>query len=59
MIRGYPGSKGASGVAQKIISLMPKHDHYIEAFLGSGVIARTKRPARVNTAIEMDASVLY
>ncbi len=32
----YPGSKSQAGVSQWIITNMPPHQTYIEAFLGSG-----------------------
>jgi len=54
----YPGSKGGSGVWQKIISHMPVHVHYIEAFAGSAVILKTKRPAPGrNIGIDVDRCV--
>jgi hypothetical protein len=34
----YLGSKGGSGVYQKIIAEMPPHDTYIETHLGSGAV---------------------
>lgn len=45
----YPGGKGGSGVAQTLINLMPPHDVYVEAFLGSAVVLRAKLPARSYT----------
>lgn len=52
---GWPGGKGGSGVAQTLINLMPPHDSYIEAFLGSGAVLRAKRPARSHN-IGIDAA---
>lgn len=54
----YPGSKGGPGVFQKIISLMPSHDVYIETHLGGGNILLKKRPAASSIAIEIDSEVL-
>ena len=54
----YPGGKGASGVAQKIISLMPPHKFYGELFAGAGYIFKTKKPAKVNLAIDVDPDVV-
>lgn len=51
----YPGGKNGSGVYQAIINLMPPHDTYIEAFLGSGAVMRHKRPAQRNIGIDLDA----
>lgn len=54
----YPGSKGKSGVFEWIISQMPPHTTYIEGCLGSGQIARRKRPADINIGIESNESVI-
>lgn len=53
----YPGGKNGAGVFQSIINLMPRHDVYIEAFLGSGAVLRNKRPARRSIGIEIDPEV--
>lgn len=54
----YPGSKAKSGVFEWIISQMPPHTTYIEGCLGSGQIARRKRPAYVNYGIESNEKVI-
>jgi len=54
----YVGSKGGSGVWQRIISQMPPHTTYIEGFLGTGQILRRKRPAAVNIGIEKNQAVV-
>jgi DNA adenine methylase len=55
----YPGGKGGSGVAQALINLMPPHEIYVEAFLGSGAVLRAKRPARSHTiGIDVDRAAL-
>ena len=43
---GYPGSKGASGVAEKIIAAFPPHDLYIEPFVGKSAVLRRKPAVR-------------
>lgn len=50
----YPGNKGGSGVAERIIRQMPEHPFYIEGFAGSAVVFRRKRPA--SHSILVDAS---
>jgi DNA adenine methylase len=55
-ISTYPGGKGL--IYQRLISLIPPHDTYIAAFAGFDAIARMKRPARVNIAIDADAAAL-
>lgn len=54
----FDGSKGGAGVWQRIISQMPPHTTYIEAFLGSGVIMRRKRPAAVSIGIDRNPEVI-
>ena len=54
----YPGGKNGSGVCQQIINRIPPHDIYIEPFLGAGAVLRTKRPARINVACDIDPAVV-
>lgn len=54
----YLGSKAASGAFQKIISIMPPHDLYIETHLGTGVVMKSKPQAMRSIAIERDYEVL-
>jgi len=54
----YPGGKNGAGVYQRIISLMPPHDIYIEPFLGGGAVMRLKRPARLNIGTDLAASAI-
>lgn len=54
----YPGGKGAEGAAQAIINQMPPHEIYVELFLGSGYVLRTKKPALVNIGVEIDPDVV-
>jgi hypothetical protein len=59
MARGsgrFVGSKGGAGVWQRIISEMPPHDLYVEAFAGTGQVLLHKRPARASIAIDSDAA---
>ncbi len=53
----FVGSKGGAGVWQRIISEMPPHDLYVEAFAGTGQVLLHKRPARSSIAIDSDAAV--
>ncbi len=52
----YPGGKGRA--YQRIISLMPPHDTYIETHLGGGAILQHKRPARRSIGIEIDERIV-
>jgi hypothetical protein len=54
----YPGGKGGAGVYQTIINLMPPHDVFVDAFLGSGALMRHKRPAGLNIGIDCDAEAI-
>ena len=57
-MESYLGSKNGSGVYQAIINLIPPHDTYIEAFLGTGAILRKKAPAFRSIGIEIDQTVI-
>jgi DNA adenine methylase len=50
----FVGGKGGEGVWQNIINQMPPHAHYLEAFAGTGIVARMKRPALRTTLIDLD-----
>jgi DNA adenine methylase len=52
----YPGGKGR--LYQRLISLIPPHRVYIEAFAGGASILRHKRPAPQNIAVERDLAGL-
>lgn len=54
----YFGSKAAAGVAEQIVSRMPPHGVYVEAFLGGGAVLRRKRPALASIGIDADARVI-
>ncbi len=52
------GSKGASGLYQAIIALMPAHDVYLETHLGRGQIMKRKPAAQRNIGIDLDAEAI-
>jgi DNA adenine methylase len=52
----YPGRKRV--IAKRIISLMPAHDRYVEAFAGTADVLRLKRPAKQSTVIDLATSQL-
>lgn len=56
-LAGYPGSKGAAGLAERIIRQMPPHTTYIEAFAGGAAVFRRKRPADRSILIDADPAV--
>ena len=58
MGNSYFGSKGAAGLAEAIIALMPPHSLYVETHLGSGVVMRRKPPALRSLGLDLDASAL-
>jgi DNA adenine methylase len=53
-ISRFNGSKGGAGVWQRIISEMPPHSLYVEAFAGTGQVLLKKRPAVTSIAIDSD-----
>jgi hypothetical protein len=56
-LNNYIGSKNGSGVYQNIINVFPKHDIYIESFLGSAAIMKKKVTAGINIGIDLDSSL--
>jgi DNA adenine methylase len=52
----YDGGKGLS--YREIVNLMPRHDKYIETHLGGGAVMRHKRPAKHQTGIDLNPSVI-
>lgn len=52
------GTKGGSGVWQRIISEMPEHDVFIEAFWGRGTISKKKRPANLTVGVDLDPDAI-
>ena len=54
----YPGSKFGAGTFQTIINLLPKHDIYIEGFLGSAAIMKLKSPSAVNIGFDVNESLI-
>jgi DNA adenine methylase len=51
-----PGSKAGAGVAQRIVSLLPPHELYIEAFAGGAAVGRLKRPSGCDVFVERDVA---
>jgi hypothetical protein len=58
MMKNFVGSKRGAGVAQWLISLMPAHRVFVDAFLGPGHILQTTRPAELNIGIEKDSATI-
>ena len=56
-LEGYFGGKGASGVPQQIINIIPPHETLIIPFLGHCAITRTIKPAKNFLAFEKDFDV--
>lgn len=52
----YPGGKGK--IYRNLINLMPRHEVYIECFLGGGSVLRHKKPAKTNIGIDLDKRAL-
>lgn len=51
---GYVGSKAASGASQRIVSMLPAHSMFVEAFAGSASVTSLCRPAERTLLIERD-----
>lgn len=52
--RRFVGAKNGAGVYQTIISQMPPHRVYIEAFAGTGAILRRKKAVDLSIAIDIE-----
>jgi hypothetical protein len=57
-LTNYHGGKGQDGVFQRIINQSPRHDTYIEPFLGGGAVMRLKRPARRSIGVDPDPKII-
>jgi hypothetical protein len=57
-LTSYHGGKGQDGVFQRIINQAPRHDAYIEPFLGGGAVMRLKRPARRSIGVDRDPKII-
>lgn len=54
-ILNYPGAKW--GMAEQIVSLMPKHRSYLEPFFGSGAVLFNKPPSAIETINDIDGDI--
>jgi site-specific DNA-adenine methylase len=54
----YYGGKGAAGVAQALINVMPPHETFVSAFAGQCAVMRVKRPAARNIAFDLDPNLV-
>lgn len=52
----WPGSKWS--LASRIVSLMPKHNIYLEPFFGSGAVFFTKAPCNTEILNDLDSEVV-
>ena len=52
----YPGAKW--GMAEQIISLMPKHRSYLEPFFGSGAVLFNKPKSAIETVNDIDGEIV-
>lgn len=55
-MKNFVGSKNGNGVWQRIISEMPPHTIYIEAFAGTGIIGLRKKRSAATIYIDIDAA---
>jgi DNA adenine methylase len=56
--RAYPAEKGCVTLYQALINFMPRHEVYIEAFMGGGSVFLHKKPALRNVGIDLDEGII-
>ena len=49
---------GKTAVAERIVSLLPRHEHYVEPFAGSLSVLLAKRPSRMETVNDLDGDLM-
>ncbi len=49
---------GKTSIAERIVALLPPHEHYVEPFAGSLSILLAKRPARMETVNDLDGDLM-
>ena len=54
-ILNYPGAKW--GLAEEIVSLMPRHRSYLEPFFGSGAVLFNKPSSAIETVNDIDGDI--
>lgn len=52
----YYGSKGT--LAERIVRLLPAHEHYVEPFAGSLAVLLAKKPSRMETVNDLDQDLM-
>lgn len=49
---------GKTTLAERIVSLLPSHDHYVEPFAGSLAVLLAKTPSRMETVNDLDGALM-
>lgn len=49
---------GKTNLADRIVALLPKHEHYVEPFAGSLAVLLAKPPARMETVNDLDGDLM-
>lgn len=52
----YYGAKVT--IAERIVALLPDHDHYVEPFAGSLAVLLAKKPSRMETVNDLDGDLM-
>lgn len=52
----YFGAKGT--IAERIVSLLPEHEHYVEPYAGSLAVLLAKSPAKMETVNDLDGDLM-
>lgn len=49
---------GKTSIADRIVSLLPPHKHYVEPYAGSLAVLLAKRPSRLETVSDLDGDLM-
>lgn len=55
----FPYFGGKQRIAQRIVDLLPDHEHYVEPYCGGLSVLAAKRPSKLETVNDLDGDVMH